>query len=556
MTKISDLITSSGTDWNDYLLEVEAAAGTASRSTTVRRLVGAHNVLHYGATGDGTTDDTAAIALAVTAACTAGGALYFPAGTYLVAGSGSAIFTLTAPIEVYGDGYDSWIKPTAAVPTSRDVFLLSPTGTGSKSYALFRRLRIEGAAAGVARYGINVKPLNTGQALTRVGVDGVAFANLSSFAVYYDGSGGATPSIHNCWVRNIQVTGNGFGATTMADSTLIENCRFGGTGYAVDVASFQGGAGKFTLRNCSVTATSGVRVGGAITGLQIHDNFFEVLATYDGANNAYVDLNGASGSVIAAPVISGNLIVVLSAFGDPDGLRLNWCDDAVVEGNRFNITPTGSDAIAITSNANRAHVDPSNSYLAGGGGRWSNSGSLSSGGSKYLCNAIASSSAITNTTDETAYSIKFTVPANYLKIGQAIRVRASGVFSTTGTPTLTHRVLVNPTSLGPPVSGGSSVFVKTLTANNNATSDPWMVETQFVIRSASAGQRGGGFAYVGNSTGAGPDIAASMAEPFGVDLTVALNIYVTADWSAASSSNTTTMRTLLVELIDATGAPN
>jgi len=50
--------------------------------------VGIYNVLDYGATGDGTTDDTAAIQAAWNAAMAAtyGGVVYFPAGTYDVTG--------------------------------------------------------------------------------------------------------------------------------------------------------------------------------------------------------------------------------------------------------------------------------------------------------------------------------------------------------------------------------------------------------------------------------------------------------------------------------------
>ena len=42
------------------------------------------NVMDYGATGNGTTDDTGAISSALTAASKAGGVVYFPAGTYLI----------------------------------------------------------------------------------------------------------------------------------------------------------------------------------------------------------------------------------------------------------------------------------------------------------------------------------------------------------------------------------------------------------------------------------------------------------------------------------------
>lgn len=54
----------------------------------------------YGAIGDGTTDDTAAIAAAITAIPAGGGVLYFPAGTYKVTSG----LTLSKPITVRGDG--------------------------------------------------------------------------------------------------------------------------------------------------------------------------------------------------------------------------------------------------------------------------------------------------------------------------------------------------------------------------------------------------------------------------------------------------------------------
>ena len=45
------------------------------------------NVLDYGATGDGVTDDATGIQAAITAAAVAGGAVYLPSGVYLM-GSG------------------------------------------------------------------------------------------------------------------------------------------------------------------------------------------------------------------------------------------------------------------------------------------------------------------------------------------------------------------------------------------------------------------------------------------------------------------------------------
>ncbi len=57
------------------------------------------NVMSYGATGDGVTDDSSFIQAAVSA-CQAGDQLYFPAGTYLSPTS----FTVPSGVRTYGDG--------------------------------------------------------------------------------------------------------------------------------------------------------------------------------------------------------------------------------------------------------------------------------------------------------------------------------------------------------------------------------------------------------------------------------------------------------------------
>jgi len=54
---------------------------------SIARQSGVYNVMHYGAVGDGVTDDTTAIQAADIAAGAANSVLFFPAGTYLISGS-------------------------------------------------------------------------------------------------------------------------------------------------------------------------------------------------------------------------------------------------------------------------------------------------------------------------------------------------------------------------------------------------------------------------------------------------------------------------------------
>lgn len=107
-TKLTVIAANDGASLVGYL-----PAGTGAVATTVQealRRLGV-NVKDFGAAGNGVTSDTTAFTAAITALTAAGGgALYVPAGTYMVSG-------LSTPddskIEIVGDGVASILKKNA-----------------------------------------------------------------------------------------------------------------------------------------------------------------------------------------------------------------------------------------------------------------------------------------------------------------------------------------------------------------------------------------------------------------------------------------------------------
>lgn len=81
------------------------------------------NVLDYGATGNGITDDTNAILTAIAAMPANGGALFFPAGTYIVNSDYQNGLKISGKSNFVVEGYGATIKVKdgAAVITNREV---------------------------------------------------------------------------------------------------------------------------------------------------------------------------------------------------------------------------------------------------------------------------------------------------------------------------------------------------------------------------------------------------------------------------------------------------
>lgn len=502
-----------------------AETGASSTRTLPDRFADRVNVKSFaGATGDGVADDTTAIQSALTRALATGRDLYFPAGTYLVAGSGSAIFTVTKPIQIYGDGYHSIIKLAAGVPNTRDVFLYTGTADAvAYSFAHFRDFRITAASAGLGRYGIAFITLNNAYIFRPI-VERVQIDSLSSFGVWVEDAVASTSNTLGI-LRDCRINGNGFGASSLFDSWAIENCQFNGTGYAIDVSHVTG-AGKFAVTDCNITASSGVRLSGPIVSPVFDKNYFEVLATYTGANGAYVDLAGGAGTVIRGAVFTNNIVTVLSSMGDPHGVRLDYVTDAIIRGNTWNVVPGASYCVSATANALRTHVARDNHYISSGAGRISSSGTRITGGwtgheRVIACKAVAASH--TGNTSETTLAT-VVVPAGVMGANGALMITA--LWEVTNDASVkTVRVKFDGTAF------------TTLTPTSVATT-----QSCTIIRNITAGTQVGHHA---SSSGFGN--VANVPTTASIDTTLAKNITFTGQ--LADGTDTVTLHGYTVELI-------
>ncbi len=169
------------------------------------------SVKSYGALGDGSTDDTAALQAAINAAITQARPLYLPTGTYLTSapvGPTGTPTTLTG-FCLFGDGNSSVIRPKDTGFSFANGKLGVLTIPGNSSNVLLRDFLIYGGATN--------RPASQ--------TVGVADGQASALAI----------SAHTCLVENVEVSGfgaagfdallfNGFGLTGAQYVTFV-GCR-------------------------------------------------------------------------------------------------------------------------------------------------------------------------------------------------------------------------------------------------------------------------------------------------------------------------------------------
>lgn len=168
----------------------------------------------------------------------------------------------------------------------------------------------------------------------------------------------------------------------------------------------------------------------------------------------------------------------------------------------------------------------------------------------------ASHTAVANTVTRTNLWVpSLWTPINAFdpKAAKGYILRAGGIISTTGTPT----IIVNPTwgQSGTPATNVALGASITLTLGNNLSSVSWWAEFVFGIRQlgiAASGSTGTGNGIVvigGPAATASQVVAIGSTVPTNLDHTTAQGLCLDVTWGTASASNTITCQwTLLSSL--------
>lgn len=162
---------------------------------------------------------------------------------------------------------------------------------------------------------------------------------------------------------------------------------------------------------------------------------------------------------------------------------------------------------------------------------------------RHLIANVADSSAISNTVDLTNFSTNYTISNPLFQVGRLLIVTANGVYSTTGTPTLLLRVRFGTTNL---------ISFAAKTGINNASNQAWGIKSYIVTRTlgSSGTVMASGTLFFQDAANRDTIETVVNNSATTIDTTVSQTLQISATWSAASVSNTATLKNFIVELSD------
>jgi hypothetical protein len=323
------------------------------------------SVKDFGATGDGTTDDTTSIQNAINS-LTLGGTLYFPRGTYIVsdADANNACLVITAPIQIVGDGaFYTSIQPAASVANTVNTILVNPNSSYDQTLMSFSKISLGNLNTGTraGNHGIYCLTLNAGQNLPKFTIEQCSIQQGGGFALYHlnDYTKNINGGMYGSYINNNTLKG-GVKLENSGDSIVIANNIISGINAGVDAALISG-ASELSILDNNITNSGSAIVIRSGMRVNILRNNIEHSTTGSNSNDVIAIL--ATGGTYVGGVIQQNLV---SAFGSTDATKLISINNArgtLIQDNTFLAGISGITAINITSTCNDLRIG-ANTYNA------------------------------------------------------------------------------------------------------------------------------------------------------------------------------------------------
>jgi hypothetical protein len=314
---------------NQLLAQEPVALNSVQQKFTI-------SVKDCGAKGDGLSDDTRAIQLAINAASPFGKIVCFPQGTYLVSeakpGCGYALL-ITKPVCLQGEGVHTCILPSNTIPEHVHTLVIKPDPNFAADHTLIEGLFIgdprTGQRAGNA--GIFIDTLGNGSYLPMLTLRNCFVAQGKGPALWHANdrkvnvNGGVWCALieHNSLMGGLRLDGSG-------DSIVIRGNRISGSGVGVDIDLVEG-ASLLSIAENNITSTGGaIRVRNA-RRFEITNNNCEQVVL-GGPEGAMFDITGTRGA-ISCGRIANNHLGAFTNSGIKANIRVKNSEFLVIEQN-------------------------------------------------------------------------------------------------------------------------------------------------------------------------------------------------------------------------------
>ncbi|MGF7228356.1 MAG: glycosyl hydrolase family 28-related protein [Candidatus Saccharibacteria bacterium] len=306
----------------------------------------ATNVMDYGATGNGSTDDTAAIQSAITAAKTSTQALFFPPGNYLISSTLNVGGGFPGGLCIFGSGWNSqislannancYIFSLGNVYTPgliiRDIFL-SCNGSNQTS-----------DSGGIDAYGA-VSCLFENIQIDTPFYDGIY--------LHKDGTGGFghDNTISSCLFNNGKNAGTGLGQALEifeSDENYVVNCTFGDNGnpnytYSLHNGGQPGGTVYQVFESAGLQHflnNSFVNGGQGVTMMRVNGSRCTIANNiFDGGSGQQLHINGNANTVMGN--IFCNIGSAATSGNQKAGVYLDSKPRNMISGNVFSPIASG-----------------------------------------------------------------------------------------------------------------------------------------------------------------------------------------------------------------------